>query len=365
MFVYEYVVRPLTYAACIGDAERVHDLSMFLLRQPWVASCIRAMVPIIHDSRLQQEVYGVLYDNPVGLAAGLDKNGVALPALDAFGFGALTVGGVTPRPQKGNPKPRMCNVQKDRALINRMGLNGVGCSQVREHIRPGASSSRQAVLGVNIAVNAEHVHDPQAAIGDFEAVLSCLYSHMAYGEVNISSPNTVGLRDLVAHLECILHRLVQRRSILASVCNLPIKPLYIKLSPDTSFALLQEIVAVAARYDMIGLILVNTTVSRGGLRTSRVPLQGGLSGRPLYGRAVERVRFARECHQTIPIIGVGGISNARDAIEMLMVGANLLQVFTAFVVEDPYIVYHINKGILAYMEREEMSQVSDFRRAWR
>lgn len=323
-----------------GDAERVHETTLGLL------SSVSPLARVVRRRPTNpRTVFGVRFPNPVGLAAGLDKNGRALPAWSALGFGFVEVGTVTRYAQPGNPRPRLFRLRDTEAIINRMGFNNDGAQRLADRL------DRLGPLAVplGISLGKSKVTPVEEAVDDYRASLRALYRHGDYFAVNISSPNTPGLRSLQDRtaLTELLGALTTTADELAG--GTPRKPILVKIAPDLSDDAIGELLEVCDAYDVAGLIATNTTLSRDGLAPADRHLAGeagGLSGRPLAVRAREVVRFvSRETGGRLPIIGVGGISSADDAKAMLDAGASLLQLYTAFIFEGPGLVSRINRAI--------------------
>ncbi|MDQ2589026.1 quinone-dependent dihydroorotate dehydrogenase [Saccharothrix yanglingensis] len=338
--VYKSVVRKALFRMHGGDAERVHETTLGLLA---AASPVAKVLK--RGPKLERTVFGVTFPNPVGLAAGLDKNGRALPAWGALGFGFVEVGTVTRHPQPGNPKPRLFRLRDSDAIINRMGFNNDGAQALADRLdRLGPLS-----VPLGISLGKSKVTPVEEAVEDYRASLRALYRHGDYFAINISSPNTPGLRSLQDRgaLTELLAGLDEAARGLAGAA--PRKPILVKIAPDLTDEAIGEVLEVCAAHDVSGLIATNTTLSRDGLAPSDQALAheaGGLSGRPLTERAREVVRFvSRRTDGKLPIIGVGGIASAGDAKRMLDAGASLLQVYTGFIYEGPGLVRRINRAL--------------------
>jgi dihydroorotate dehydrogenase len=305
----------------------------------------------VRDPRLAVDVLGLRFPNPVGLAAGLDKDARAAAAFAALGLGAVEVGTVTPRAQRGNPRPRVFRLPADGAVINRMGFPSRGAPPVRAALRrtprplPG-----DAVLGVNLGKNA--ATPLEGAQADYVAVLDALYDQAAYAVVNVSSPNTRGLRDLQERraLEGLLRAVVTRRDSLARSTGRRL-PLLVKVAPDLDWTGLGAVLEAVQASGAEGIVATNTTLSREGLTDPRNPYQtetGGLSGAPLRRRSTEVVRWlARETGGRLPLVGVGGISHPDHALEKLDAGAALVQVYTGLIYAGPSLPGRINRALLS------------------
>jgi dihydroorotate dehydrogenase len=361
MLMYEYGLRPLLYALCGFDAERVHGLAMLLLKQGWAPTVVRSLVPKVEDARLEQQLFGRTFKNPVGLAAGLDKHAEALPAFEASHFGSLTIGAVVPRAQPGRPKRRLFALWFDHALINRMGFNSHGKDVVAERL---TRITCQVPLIANIGVNTDNARDPEKALQDYLMGIRTLGPLVDICEINISSPNTERLRELVRDLSYLVPKLQVAARQTAIRSGGTLKLLY-KLSGDMDREVHESVVGTIVDHGGDGISVINTTLSREGIR-SRTKQVGGLSGPPIFQRALRTVRATRALvPHSLPIIGMGGIPGPRQAIEMLKAGANILETLTGFVVQDPFIVSHINRGVLDHMAREQMGNITDFQTYWR
>ncbi len=306
--------------------------------------------------------FGLEFANPVGLAAGFDKNGTASQALAALGFGFIEVGSVTNEPQPGNPKPRLFRLARDRALINRAGFNNYGAAQLAENIR---RHRPECVLGVNLGKSRHVVIED--AIPDYLASFAAVYDIADYIAINVSSPNTAKLRELQqpGMLAELLKCLQQRNDELARRSSLQQrKPLLLKIAPDLSESEIESIVEVATRLQIAGLIATNTTISRAGLQTSRAEVEaygeGGLSGAPLRHRSNEVIALIhRLTRGQLPIIGVGGVFTAADAWDKICAGASLIQLYTGFIYEGPAVARRINAGLAAILKREGLSSLDE------
>lgn len=340
--VYRSLVRPLLFRL---PAETAHELALHSLSL--VPS--RLIAKRFSDPTLSIERFGLKFSNPIGLAAGFDKNGIALQPLAALGFGFIEAGTVTFHAQPGNPRPRLFRLSEDRALINRAGFNNEGAAAFARRV---AQHRPDCVLGVSIGKS--KITPLENAIEDYLASLELVYKIADYVAVNVSSPNTPQLRELQQsqQLEALLSALQTRRRELEKDV-----PLLVKLSPDLERRDLEMIVEVIERVQIDGIIATNTTVSRANLRTDakRVAAfgEGGLSGKPLKDRAT---RTIAELYQLtggrIPLIGVGGIFTAEDAWEKIAAGASLVQLYTGFIYQGPRIAQEINEGLAKILARE-------------
>jgi len=284
----------------------------------------------------RRSVFGIDFPNPVGLAAGLDKNGAYIDALGALGFGFIEIGTVTPRPQPGNPKPRMFRLESHEAIINRLGFNNEG---VENLVRNAERASWRGVLGINIGKNADT--PIERAADDYVACLDAVYARAAYVTVNISSPNTKNLRDLQSseRLDELLATLMARRESLAQR-HRAVKPLLVKVAPDLDDEQVEALATLAVKHRVDGLIATNTTVGRERVAGHRHERQtGGLSGRPLFEPATHVLRkLAAHLAGRVPLIGVGGILSGADARAKRDAGASLVQLYTGFIYRGPALV---------------------------
>ena len=292
---------------------------------------------------LTVEAFGLRFANPLGLAAGYDKNGLALRGLACLGFGHLELGTVTPAAQPGNPRPRLFRLPEDHGLINRLGFPNAGAAALQARLRRGRPPG--VVLGVNIGKGAET--PLERATEDYVALLERFFDLADYLAVNVSSPNTTGLRRLQArrHLEGLLAALREARAARVRRSDRRL-PILVKLAPDLSEAELEEAVGAIVEGEMDGIIATNTTLNRDSLRSSNSRETGGLSGRPLRDRSTQVIRQIHALTRgNLPIVGVGGIFEARDAAEKLQAGATLVQLYTGLIYRGPGIVREILRGL--------------------
>jgi dihydroorotate dehydrogenase len=300
----------------------------------------------LDDHRLEKEVFGLKFKNPVGLAAGFDKNAELISEMGALGFGFVEVGTVTPLPQPGNPKPRMFRLPEDSALINRMGFNNLGvdiaAARIAAYRNSLSAGQTPLIIGGNIGKN--KVTPNEDAVSDYIKCFDRLFDVVDYFVVNVSSPNTPGLRELQEKepLMHILNTLQQRNNK-----NGISRPILLKIAPDLTNEQLDDIADIVKQTGIAGIIATNTTISRDGLTSVNKNETGGLSGRPLTKRSTEVISYLHKASTgAFPIIGVGGIHSADDAIEKLQAGASLVQLYTGFIYEGPGLIKRINKNIL-------------------
>lgn len=317
--------------------------SLRSLTKVWGVKPLLKSIYTIEDPRLEREVFGLKFKNPVGLAAGFDKNAEYIEEMSNFGFGFIEIGTVTPRPQPGNDKPRMFRLIPDEALINRMGFNNQGADVAAGRLKH-LKNRNGLIIGGNIGKN--KVTPNEEAVNDYIYCFNALYDYVDYFVVNVSSPNTPGLRDL-QEKEPLMHILNTLQG-LNSKKEVP-KPILLKIAPDLTDSQLDDIVEIVTQTKIAGLIATNTTISREGLQSDSnlVKETGGVSGKPLTKRSTEVIRYVHEkSNGAFPIIGVGGIHSAADALEKLNAGASLVQIYTGFIYEGPGLISDICKGIL-------------------
>ena len=302
----------------------------------------------LEDSRLEREVFGLSFKNPVGLAAGFDKDAKIFNELSDFGFGFIEIGTLTPKPQQGNPKKRLFRLKADKAIINRMGFNNLGVLEAVDRLK----KPHRVLIGGNIGKN--KLTPNKEAVKDYMICLDALFEHVDYFVVNVSSPNTPGLRELQDKepLTVLLQELKKENSKLAGKNGVKEKPILLKIAPDLTEPQLLDIITIVQLSGIDGVIATNTTIERKDLKSDLLLTEekGGLSGKPLTKRSTEVIRFLSEnSQQAFPIIGVGGIHSPEDAIEKLEAGATLVQLWTGFVYEGPALVKRINKAVLNRM----------------
>lgn len=350
--VYRSLVRPILFRL---PPESAHELALHFL--PLIKNFIGRP---FESPILATDLFNLCFRNPVGLAAGFDKDGIALEALSALGFGFIEAGTVTLHPQPGNPKPRMFRLAADQALINRAGFNNAGAAAFArrvEHRRP------DCVLGISIGKS--KITPLEEATGDYLASFELVYKLAGYVAINVSSPNTPQLRELQQseQLTSLLVALQTRNRELQKMHDRPAPvPLLVKISPDLERRDLEMIVDVIQRLQIDGIIATNTTVSRDNLRTDRSRVDacgaGGLSGKPLANRATQMIaELYGLTGGRIPLIGVGGIFTAEDAWEKICAGASLVQLYTGFIYKGPRIVRQINEELVEILRREGFTSI--------
>lgn len=347
-------VRPLIYTL---NPESAHSLVLTLLARAPLAAPVLSRALAVRDPRLHVRAFGVDFINPVGLAAGYDKNAAAVRGLAALGFGHLELGTVTLKPQGGNARPRLHRLPAQESLINSLGFPNVGVEAfVRNLERTRQGEER---WGVNIGKGKDT--PLEAAAGDYVELLKWVAPRADYVAVNISSPNTLGLRQLQTktYLRDLLAEIIRARNALSA----PV-PVLVKLSPDMTAAELDDALEALLAAPVDGLIAANTTLSREGVPPNRKHLPGGLSGQLLTERATATIRhLARAVQGRLPIIGVGGIHSLRDALHKIHAGATLIQLYTGLIYEGPALVNHINRGLLKAMDRAGAANLDELRAA--
>ncbi|WP_350292363.1 quinone-dependent dihydroorotate dehydrogenase [uncultured Croceitalea sp.] len=342
--MYKYFIRPLLF---LLNAETAHHFSFSAIRilsKLGFSSLFRSLY-LIEDKRLEREVFGIKFKNPVGLAAGFDKDAKLYNEFSDFGFGFIEIGTLTPKGQPGNPKPRLFRLLDDQGIINRMGFNNGGVYDAVERLK----KKHRVIVGGNIGKN--KVTKNEEAVKDYLICFDALFEHVDYFVVNVSSPNTPGLRELQDKkpLTDILKKLKRENTKIAKSYGVDEKPILLKIAPDLTNNQLLDIISIINTTKIDGVIATNTTISRKGLKShlTLAEEKGGLSGKPLTNRSTEVIRFlAEKSNKSFPIIGVGGIHSAEDALEKLEAGADLVQLYTGFVYEGPGLLKQINKAIL-------------------
>jgi len=332
------------------DPETAHGMSIAALKSGAVPAC-----RIAPDPRLRQTVAGIDFANPLGMAAGYDKNAEVPEALLKLGFGFTEIGTVTPKPQSGNPRPRIFRLVEDEGVINRLGFNNEGHEAAFRRL---SQIGRAGVVGVNIGAN----KDSEDRIADYVAGIRRFYSVARYFTANISSPNTPGLRDLQAResLAALLSAVLTARDEEAEKAGRKI-PVFLKIAPDLTEESMDDIAAEALSHALDGLIVSNTTLSRDGLK-DQAKETGGLSGAPLFEKStIVLAKMRKRVGQALPIIGVGGVSSAETALEKVRAGADLVQLYSCMVYEGPGLPGTILRGLSKLLDREKVASIRDLR----
>jgi len=359
--MYKELLRPLLFRS---DSEKIHELTLEVLKavESYPPLC-RFLNKIFEyrDPRLEVKLSGLTFKNPLGLAAGFDKNAEAVSVLSTLDFGHIEVGTVTPLPQEGNPRPRIFRLVEDKAAINRTGFPNQGVEKFCQNL--AGVEKGDYVLGINIGKGKDTPIEKAAE--DYAYLLEKVFPYADYIAVNVSSPNTIGLRQLQAkdHLTNLLSQVREKNLETARKRGVEPLPTLVKIAPYLTWAELEDILDVIRSGRADGLIATNTTIERPIFLRSPLRTQtGGLSGRPLRSRSTEIIAYAfRKTEGKLPIIGVGGVFNFEDVIEKLRAGANLVQVFTGLPFEGPFIVKKTNQALVAYMESLGISSITELR----
>lgn len=348
--MYKRIFKPLVFKL---DPEKAHYLTFDLLKLGLGNGLFRSIGKSFYryeHPSLEKELFGLKFKNPIGLAAGLDKDAKVFNELAALGFGFIEVGTLTPKPQPGNDKPRLFRLPKDEAIINRMGFNNEGVEAAAQRLK---NRKTDVIIGGNIGKN--KVTPNEDAIKDYEYCFNVLFDVVDYFVVNVSSPNTPNLRDLqdkepltnlLNHLQKLNNAKPKR------------KPILLKIAPDLTDSQLDDIIDIVATTKIDGIIATNTTIAREPLTYSKQEIEaigmGGLSGKPLTKRSTEVIRYLKtKSGNAFPVIGVGGIHSAKDAMEKLKAGADLIQLYTGFIYEGPKLISKINKEIVNHYARKK------------
>lgn len=324
------------------DPERVHNFTFFLIKYLFKIPFLKFIIKKIYSSsnkNLEKKLFGLTFKNPVGLAAGFDKNAELYNELSCFGFGFIEIGTVTPKSQEGNPKKRLFRLKEDSGIINRMGFNNLGVDKIVKNLK----KNKNVLIGGNIGKN--KITANNNAIDDYLFCFEKLYNYVDYFVINVSSPNTPNLRELQEKkpLTNLINSLIT-----ANNKNSVPKPILLKIAPDLNDNQLLDIISIVEDTNLDGLIATNTTVDRSNLISKNKGESGGLSGKPLSNRSTEVIKFiCNNRNKYFPIIGVGGICSVEDALEKIKAGADLLQIYSGFIYEGPNLIRSINNAILS------------------
>ncbi len=336
--MYKKIILPVLF---LFDPEKVHNFTFLLfkifLNIPFVGFLVQKIYSVDNE-KLSKKLFGIEFKNPVGLAAGFDKNAKLYNELSRFGFGFIEIGTVTPIAQPGNPKKRLFRLTNDEGIINRMGFNNDGMHKIANRLK----KNKNILIGGNIGKNKNTPNDK--AVNDYLLCFNYLFDFVDYFVINVSSPNTPNLRELqnTNFLRVILDSLNKE-----NLKKSKTKPILIKISPDLSKENLLEIVDLAISLKIDGIIATNTTINRDDLTSKNINESGGLSGKPLANKSNEVIRFISDrSNGKMPIIGVGGIHSAKDAIDKIKAGADLVQIYTGFIYEGPSLIKSINKALV-------------------
>jgi dihydroorotate dehydrogenase len=346
--VYKQLIKPFLF---LQQPEAAHHFTFSLIRWTFNLPLLKQVlggVFRLDDPRLAREVFGLKFSNPVGLAAGFDKDALLIDEMALLGFGFIEIGTLTPKGQEGNPQPRLFRLPQDEALINRMGFNNGGVLGALERLKKRTSS---VIVGGNIGKNKATPNEE--AVSDYLYCLEALHPYVDYFAINVSSPNTPNLRDL-QEKEPLKQLLLAVKE--ANAKKAQPKPILLKIAPDLSQGQLDDIIDIVKETCIEGVIATNTTLDRSNLTTSPTELEkigaGGLSGRALEKRSTEVIRYLhQQSGGAFPIVGVGGVFSANDAIEKLEAGASLVQVYSGMIYEGPFLIKKIKKGLLHYFTK--------------
>ncbi|MCF1421452.1 quinone-dependent dihydroorotate dehydrogenase [Mangrovimonas futianensis] len=341
--MYKAFIRPLLFSF---DPERIHHFTFSFIKTlhkvPGMGALVKSMY-YTEDKRLERNLFGLTFKNPVGLAAGFDKNAELYNELGSFGFGFVEIGTVTPKAQAGNPKKRLFRLKEDQGLINRMGFNNKGLEAAISQLK---KNKHRMIIGGNIGKNTQTA--PEHYTADYLACFEALHPYVDYFVLNVSCPN-VGSHAKLSDKDYLIELIEAVQKSNTSFSQQ--KPILLKIAPDLNEFQLDEIIEIMAQTKLDGVIASNTSVDRSGLTTSTERLQeignGGLSGQPIKEKSTQTIKYlADKSGKAFPIIGVGGIHSAEDALEKLEAGADLVQVYTGFIYEGPKLVKAINKAVL-------------------
>ncbi|HEY2991085.1 MAG TPA: quinone-dependent dihydroorotate dehydrogenase [Candidatus Binatia bacterium] len=355
--IYKTLVRPLLF---LRDAEKTHEQTLALVARLGFLEPVLENFFCVDDGRLQVRLDALTLANPVGLAAGFDKNGLAIPIWPGFGFGFVEIGAITAQPQPGQPKPRLFRLPHDEALINRLGFNNAGAEAISAKLKALRSNGRPGKIPLGINIGRTKVVATKDATADYLFTFEKLFPFGDYFTVNVSSPNTPELRDLQqrGHLANLLEAIQAQNRGLARRSGIKEKSVFVKIDPDMALAQVDEVIAVAQAQKIAGIVATNASAFLRESLTAPVDQPGGLSGKPLRARSTA---FIRHIHRTtrgsLPIIGAGGIFTAEDAYEKIKAGATAVQILTGFIYEGPGAVKRINRGLLELMERDGIKNI--------
>ena len=338
--MYNKLIKPFLF---LFDPEAVHDFAFYFIKIfnkiPFIRLILRSIF-LINNPKLKRKILGIDFPNPVGLAAGFDKDAKLFNELSNFGFGFIEVGTVTPLKQSGNPKKRLFRLASDNALINRMGFNNGGVESLIHRLK----GRKDVIVGVNIGKNKNT--EIENSVNDYEFCFNKLFPYVDYFAINVSSPNTPNLR-LLQKKDSLL-KILDRLTFLNNQKDIQ-KPIFLKISPDLNKNQLQDVIDSVIKTKLSGIIATNTTIKKSNLKSicKHKDEAGGLSGRPLKNRSNEIIRFiAKKSKKAFIIIGVGGIESPEDAIEKIKAGADLIQIYTGFIYKGPGLIKKINKSLL-------------------
>jgi dihydroorotate dehydrogenase len=352
------LIRPLLFTL---DPEEAHHLAFRTMEMVQASRFARSLLESslrVTDDCLKSRVFGIEFSNPVGLAAGFDKDARLLPIWKALGFGFAEIGTVTPVAQSGNQKPRLFRLPADEAVINRMGFNNDGAEAVRQRLVELLREGKWPRFAVGINFGKNKITPNEKAVEDYAKLIDSFLDLGDYFVINVSSPNTPGLRELQekSKLDEIFGALQKR---IWARLKLDARPLLVKVAPDLELPQLDDVLELCMKHRLAGIIATNTTLSRQGLKT-KMEETGGLSGRPLQQRSTDFIRHIyKQTKGKLPIVGVGGVFDAKGAYEKIKAGASLIQVYTGFIYEGPSLARRINEGLIELLDRDGFKSIGD------
>jgi dihydroorotate dehydrogenase len=357
--IYKTLLRPLLF---LKDPEEAHELTLTVLARLGFLEGVFENLYSVQDSRLETKVGSLKFSNPVGLAAGFDKNGKALGIWPGFGFGFIEMGAVTALAQPGNPKPRLYRLPKDSALINRLGFNNEGAEAIGAKLRDQKEKGQLPKIPLGINLGRSKIIETKDATKDYLFSFEKLYPFGDFFTLNVSSPNTPQLRDLQEkpHLDELLSAIQSKNRQLATELRIDPKPIFLKIAPDMEFSQLDQIIEIVLAQKLSGLAATNATAFLRETLVTPINEPGGLSGKPVRALVTSFVRHIYASTEgRLPIIGVGGIFTAEDAYEKITAGASAVQILTGFVYEGPGAVKRINQGLLKLLDRDGFKNIAD------
>jgi dihydroorotate dehydrogenase len=357
--IYKSLMRPLLF---LKDPEEAHEQTLAVLARASFLEGVLEKFYSVTDSRLETKIGSLQFSNPVGLAAGFDKNGKALKIWPGFGFGFIEMGAVTALAQPGNPKPRLYRLAKDSALINRLGFNNEGAEVISAKLRDQKEKGRLPKIPLGINLGRSKIVETKDATGDYLLSFEKLYPFGDFFTLNVSSPNTPHLRDLQekSHLDDLLGAIQNKNRQMAGALRISPKPLFLKIAPDMEFSQLDQIIDVVLAQRLSGIAATNATAFLRDTLVTPINEPGGLSGKPIRALVTSFVRHIYTSTQGgLPTIGVGGIFTAEDAYEKITAGASAVQILTGFVYEGPGVVKRINQGLLKLLDRDGFKNIGE------
>jgi dihydroorotate dehydrogenase len=358
--LYKSFLRPLLFHK---DPEESHEMILALLAKAESFSGILEKIYNVDDARLRVKIGSLNLSNPVGLAGGFDKNAVAPRTIASFGFGFMEIGAITAQAQPGNPKPRLYRLPEDCALINRLGFNNQGAEAIAAKLERMRARGALPKIPLGMNIGRTKIVETKDAVADFLACFERLHPYGDFFTLNVSSPNTPNLRDLQEKhlLRDLLAAVQEKNRELAGRGKIEPKPVFVKIAPDMEFSQVDEIVEVVKSAQLTGIVATNATAfMREHLKSAYGPEPGGLSGRPITAKVTSFVsHIYKATDGRLPIIGVGGIFNAKDAYDKIKAGASAVQIYTGWIYEGPGAVKRINQGLLRLLDRDGLKHISE------